>query len=175
MIGIGKIESSDSEQSDLSDSQNKGSPNQTKNESKSSLHHYKDEVEYFVTIQIEETFLQWLDDPEFIEPIDVLQNLESLCHNPIFLQQCLKKEICLRKKNHNRKTSTKSTSSYQKNISSLNIETKQEKIIEVSDEDFSSESSGGTPFEFNEVWLQFYKSHQENTKFECFSQILNCQ
>ena len=45
----------------------------------------------------------------------------------------------------------------------------------MSDEDFSSESSAGTQFDSNEVWLQFYKNQPENKKFECFSQILNCQ
>lgn len=38
----------------------------------------RDEERFFVSIQIEETFLRWLDDPEFIEPIDVIENLSSL-------------------------------------------------------------------------------------------------
>ncbi len=30
---------------------------------------------YFVTIQIEETFLKWLDHPDFMDPLDVIKNL----------------------------------------------------------------------------------------------------
>jgi hypothetical protein len=35
----------------------------------------RDEEKFFVTIKIEETFLRWLDDPDFIEPLDVIQKV----------------------------------------------------------------------------------------------------
>lgn len=34
-----------------------------------------DEEKFFVTIQIDETFLRWLDDPVFIEQVDVIEKV----------------------------------------------------------------------------------------------------
>ena len=34
-----------------------------------------DEEKFFVSIQIDETFLRWLDDPVFIEQVDVIEKV----------------------------------------------------------------------------------------------------
>ena len=34
-----------------------------------------DEEKFFVSIQIDETFLRWLDDPVFIEQLDVIEKV----------------------------------------------------------------------------------------------------
>ena len=48
---------------------------------------------YFIQVQIENTFLEFLDDPVFIEAQDVIENLAFLKSNDKFINQLLKKEI----------------------------------------------------------------------------------
>ena len=44
-------------------------------------------------IQIEENFLQFLDDPSLIEPQDLIDNLVSLTANDKFITDVIKREI----------------------------------------------------------------------------------
>lgn len=44
-----------------------GALDQSDSESQTEQHNKEPEESYFVSIQIEETFLRWLDDPDFIE------------------------------------------------------------------------------------------------------------
>ena len=55
-------------------------------------HNSQEEI-FFVTIQIDETFLKYLDDPEYIEPLDVIYKVESLIENKTFIQNVIKKEL----------------------------------------------------------------------------------
>ena len=71
MIGIGNLDSSGSESDEADDTIEK----------------------YFVTIQVEETFLRWLDDPDFIEPLDVIQKVTQLIQTPAFVTNVVLNEV----------------------------------------------------------------------------------
>jgi hypothetical protein len=110
MIGIGSINTSDKEygsSEEFNDSDEKIDDNLTVQSParltvyshSTSVKKYKktQEEAYFVTIEIEDTFLAWLDDPEFIVPLDVIEKVQSLVQNVTFIQNVIKKEIRLRK------------------------------------------------------------------------------
>lgn len=46
--------------------------------------------------------MRWLDDPEFIVPLDIIKNIPNLIQNQTFIQNVIKKEMHLRKKNNNK-------------------------------------------------------------------------
>ena len=87
MIGIGSINASDREYGS-SDEYNSDdylssaiSPHRLSissyQKSKRNVKKVQDEA-FFVTIEIEDTFLSWLDEPEFIVPLDVIEKVSSL-------------------------------------------------------------------------------------------------
>ena len=58
----------------------------------------REQTQYFVQIQIEETFLRWLGEPDFLEPCQVIENLTAFIHNQVFVQHVLIKELKMRRK-----------------------------------------------------------------------------
>ena len=54
----------------------------------------KDSI-YFVSIEIESSFISFIDDPVLLDPLLVVQNFNLLIANEIFMSKVLKKELSL--------------------------------------------------------------------------------
>lgn len=59
--------------------------------------HSKDSI-YFVSIEIESSFISFIDDPVLLDPLLVVNNFNLLIANEIFINKVLKKELGLCKK-----------------------------------------------------------------------------
>ena len=100
IIGVGNSEENESEQSESEQSINFSESGEIEKSMSQSQHTgmYRKQKGvtnsiYTVTIQLEYSFLQFLDDPSLIEPSDVVNNLISLTSNEKFISQVVKKEL----------------------------------------------------------------------------------